>query len=679
MMQAPGQECQSQMIPPGGNSAARWLTWMLAGAALLFWITVISTGKDWREALHILEGDAKVKSQDRVIAYAHWGLYWGCLLNAVLCTGLAATARWWAAAVRPGQSIKVSRLSRMGWIALFAILILAGTVRWLRLDLSLYNDEAHNFRRYFSGYFQQRSDGTTRWREPSWGETLWLNQVGNNSTPFSVSARLSHAAALRLTGAPVGTVHEVGLRFPSWVAGLMTLMVVWALLRRLFPGSGTCWWGMLLLGLHPWHVRYSAEARGYAFMMLGVALCLYFGLRAWQENRWRWWVAMGLAQFFALWSFSGTLYYLVAFNGLFLLGWIWRVWKGRQGWGQLWGPLFGMVVGAMCAVPLLLPMLPQLLKALQTNVSIHGHMGWGWWQDLAGCLVAGVRWVDSDPGNPVNLALGRFLSQQPWIWAGVVSVGLLVILGSVALVRAGGVAWEVLVVVPLAVLGGWCAIVLQEYFSYLWNLLYALPGWGVVLAVAVGSSLIVRAGGVGRVILLAGPLAVVGGWFAMGRQGNFIHLWYLLYVLPGWIVVLAAASGSYDRKGWQSVAVTVLLTIVLGGWLWMDLRFHHLGKEDLRGVAQVVPAGAFHAAAYSDVDIYDRGVVIIEQTSELDPLIARARQENRVFCISFSRKIADPEFEKMFHRIEQGGEFEKIATLWGQEEGQFTHYLYKLK
>ncbi|WP_265596255.1 glycosyltransferase family 39 protein [Verrucomicrobium sp. BvORR106] len=610
------------MLPPGGNSAARWLTWILAGAALLFWVGVLTTGKDWREALRILEGDAKVKSQDRVIAYAHWGLYWGCLLNAVLCTGLAATARWWAAAVRPGHAVSLSKVSRTGWIALFAILILAGTVRWLRLDLSLYNDEAHNFRRYFSGYFQQRSDGTTRWREPSWGETLWLNQVGNNSTPFSVSARLSHAAALRLTGSPVGTVHEVGLRFPSWVAGLGTLLVVWALLRRLLPDSGASWWGILLLGLHPWHVRYSSEARGYSFMMLGVALCLYFALRAWQENRWRWWVAMGLAQFFALWSFSGTLYYLVAFNGLLLVGWIWRIIQSREGLGQLSGPLFGMVVGAMCAVPLLLPMLPQLLKALQTNVSIHGHMGLGWWQDLAGCLVAGVRWVDSDPGNPVNLALGRFLSQQPLLWAGVISSGLLFLVGAIALTRVGSM---------------------------------------------------------GRIILLAGPLAVVGGWFAMGRQGNFIHLWYLLHILPGWCVVLAAADPSGKAPVWKRGIVGFLLTVLLAGWLWMDLRFHLLGKEDLRGVAQAIPAGAFHVAAYSDVNIYDRGVTIIEQTSELDPLIARARQENRVFCISFSRKVADPEFEKMFHRIEQGGEFEKIATLWGQEEGQFTHYLYKLR
>ncbi len=588
----------------------------------MFWVGVLTTGKDWREALRILEGDAKVKSQDRVIAYAHWGLYWGCLLNAVLCTGLAATARWWAAAVRPGHAVSLSKVSRTGWIALFAILILAGTVRWLRLDLSLYNDEAHNFRRYFSGYFQQRSDGTTRWREPSWGETLWLNQVGNNSTPFSVSARLSHAAALRLTGSPVGTVHEVGLRFPSWVAGLGTLLVVWALLRRLLPDSGASWWGILLLGLHPWHVRYSSEARGYSFMMLGVALCLYFALRAWQENRWRWWVAMGLAQFFALWSFSGTLYYLVAFNGLLLVGWIWRIIQSREGLGQLSGPLFGMVVGAMCAVPLLLPMLPQLLKALQTNVSIHGHMGLGWWQDLAGCLVAGVRWVDSDPGNPVNLALGRFLSQQPLLWAGVISSGLLFLVGAIALTRVGSM---------------------------------------------------------GRIILLAGPLAVVGGWFAMGRQGNFIHLWYLLHILPGWCVVLAAADPSGKAPVWKRGIVGFLLTVLLAGWLWMDLRFHLLGKEDLRGVAQAIPAGAFHVAAYSDVNIYDRGVTIIEQTSELDPLIARARQENRVFCISFSRKVADPEFEKMFHRIEQGGEFEKIATLWGQEEGQFTHYLYKLR
>lgn len=593
--------------------------------ALFCWAVVLVAGRDWRTALSVLDSGEKIKSRDFVLAHVKWGMYWGALANALIATGLAATARWWAGRLHnPERSPVAARVGPRTWLVLLLVLAAAGALRWPRMGLSLYNDEAHGFKRYFAGYFQERSDGTTRWRPADWVETLWLNKVGNNSTPFSALSRLSHERALKWTHVPVGSVNETGLRFPALAAGLLALGVLWGVGRQLFPATPVCWWLLVLGALHPWHVRYSTEARGYSFTFLGVALCLYFTVRAWRENRWRWWLAMGAAQFFAVWSFSGSLYYLVAFNGLLMAGWSWRVWTGRMGWRNLAPPLVGMTVGGMLTVPLMLPMLPQLLGALTRNISAKGHMGWVWWRDVGSTFLSGVRWGDGDPANPLNLSVQRWLDAQPWLWLAGAALALILIFGAIRIMRAGGA---------------------------------------------------------GPVLLLAGPLAVFLAWASLSRSGNYLHLWYLLHSLPGWLVVMAAATVSVGGAGGRiwAVLVKAALILVMGCWLGVDLKLATRTKEDLRGVAEAVPAGALRAAAFSDVEIYDRDAVIIEDPAQLDPLIARAKHEQKPLFVSFSRKIADPAFEKMFTRIETSGEFEKIRPIWGLEEGQFSHVLYKLR
>ncbi|MEZ0390505.1 MAG: glycosyltransferase family 39 protein, partial [Verrucomicrobium sp.] len=544
--------------------------------AVVFAVLVLFTGSGWRNALRALEGMEKVKSQDLVLANVHWGFYWGFVVNAVLATGLALTAGWWGKSRPTNDAPSPSKLMGRQWLWLLLILGLAGGLRWARLDLSLYNDEAHNFRRYFAGYFQDRPDGTQRWREPSWVETLWLNKVGNNSTPFSAMARLGYTAASKWTGAPQGSVLETGLRLPAWIAGMASLLLLWMFMRRLMPDSTACWWFLLFASLHPWHVRYSSEARGYGFLVLGVSAVLYFTLRAWQENKWRWWLLMGVAQFFSIWSFSGSLYYFVAFNGALLAGWTWSNLKRGERWSQAVRPLVGMTLGAMLTIPLMLPMLPQLLGALKSNTSIHGHMGAGWWADVLGNFAAGIRWNDGDAANPLNLAIARFLSAWPFLW-----------------------------------------LVVAAYF---------------VIVAAGGYSLSCRHG-FARVILFASPLAVCLSWYLMGNSGNYIHLWYLVHSLPGWLMVLAVGAAASSQR-WLNIGLGVGAAVVLLCWFGLDLRLATQGKENLRGVAQAVPQGAFHVAAYSDVDIYDRNIHILEAPSQLDPWIAEAKAAQRPFYFS---------------------------------------------
>ena len=111
------------------------------------------------------------------------------------------------------------------------------------------------------------------------------------------------------------------------------LAVFWLVMRRLLPGTSACWWVLVLAALHPWHVRYSSEARGHGFLLLGIPLCFWFLQRALEDDRWRWWLGMGLAQFFASGAFQGIVPFLAVFNGLLLAVMMWQARQrpGRHG------------------------------------------------------------------------------------------------------------------------------------------------------------------------------------------------------------------------------------------------------------------------------------------------------------------------------------------------------------
>ena len=51
-------------------------------------------GTEWRDAIKkVLAKGQRL----RAIHYGHWGVWWGCAVDAALCTVLALTSRWWGA------------------------------------------------------------------------------------------------------------------------------------------------------------------------------------------------------------------------------------------------------------------------------------------------------------------------------------------------------------------------------------------------------------------------------------------------------------------------------------------------------------------------------------------------------------------------------------------------------
>lgn len=593
--------------------------------SLTLLVFLFLTGKTWSTALpDITAKDVK----GATFGYVRWGLWWAGCINALLCAALAITAKWWAGhPTSPAWSLGLkpssNPLSRQGWVWLVLILMAAGALRWARMDLSFYNDEAHTFRRYIAGQNMLQSNGSIKWRQVSWVETLWLNKVGNNSPPFTSLSRLSYEGWKKMTSASPGKVNETAVRLPAWMAGMLSLILLFIITRRLLPQSTACYWMLLFATLHPWHLRYSTEARGYGLMLLGVTACFYFLLRAAEDGRWRWWLGMGVAQFLTVWSFSGILFFLTAFNGLLLL-WF-AVARKRTGASLniLFRPLFSMLMGAMLTLQLSLPSVIQLAVSLRDNASVRGIMGIAWWQDVLGGLLAGIRWVDNDVTNPQNLALERILSSSPWVW--------------------------VLLMMSLILLG-------------------------------TGMLRLLRTNHAARIFMLSAPLAIFSSWVLLSRQEKYLHVWYVLYALPGLLMAWSAGASQLTSCS-KSPAVRKLLMTALvlcaGSWACLDWHLLHHGKENVCGLAEAVPQDAIFGSLFSDIDIYHPSVEILREKADVERLIAKAQMEKKSLYLSFAHINMEPCFVEIYDRISQSADFQFVKPVYGLDEEQFTHYLYR--
>ena len=607
---------------------ARRFAWGLGLTAVALACFAAKTGASWRDAPHVASGD-KIPTE----AYMHWGLWWASVANAVLCAALAMTARWWArAGGHPSNDATSVRVSRLEWLFLAGVLLAAGGLRWGRMDLSLYNDEAHTFRRYIAGSFKETKSGGTKWRQVKWEETFFLNQVGNNSMPCSVLGRLCYDAWKGLSKAPDGDMNETALRLPSLAAGLGSIAVLWLLLRRLMPGT-SCWWAAGLAALHPWHVRYSTEARGYALMLLGVTACFYFIQRAMEDGRWRWWFGLALSQFTAVWAFPGAVYFLVALN-LGLLGMLTLKAGKTRDWRPVLAAAVSMLAGGMMTLQVMLPTAPQIVAAMKILDSVKGAMGWVWWRDIAGGLLHGMRWVDGDGENPWNVAVGRELGAHPWL-----------------------------------------------YIPVLW----ALAAW------VWGTLSLARRGGVAALVAWTGPAAILLSWALMIRDAKFLHYWYVIYALPGVLAALASVGSlvhSTRRAAGRGLLIVLFLTVG-GFWAWADGRYLQRSKENMKELVPLARGGAFPeylrnpnhpllGAVFSDIDVYDPHVRIIKTTEDLDDMENEAKLTGRELFVTYGRLGLMDLYEKeLIARLNDPQEFRRLTTSYGLEEQQFSHFLMK--
>ena len=600
------------------------ITLALTGLIIVIWLT-----RHWPQAAEVLAS----KGKSPRIEITSLGLVWKAfVLDAALLSGLLITARWWARPILFAEKTEPDRsaTSPFPFWQRLALLLVLGSALWLRaprMSLSLYNDEAHNYARLWSGSWEHKSD-QPKWRQARWGETLFLNNAGNNSQPYSLAARASLEAAYALGIGVRGEVIEWAVRLPALIAGLLTLWLAGALARRHFgfPGQIAV---MLALSLHGWHQRYSTEARGYSFMLLGIVIMLFCLDLALTQPRWRHWLGFAAGLFLCAVSFLGSIYFLISLFSAVLLHQAWR-WRQTRELTFLLRPLVAGLLAIIAALPLLLPMLPQLMKVLETHHSIQGVMGTRWWRDVAGYLIAGTRWVDADPENPFNPALSRWITQPFW----------------------------------LLCLALWLAIF------------------------ATGLRALWRRGGLLRLQTIATPIALLLAWGLMTRQGNFLNHWYLLYALPWLALTLGAGTVTWI----QHQRLGSLAMVLLAGLVPLQVALVHREhpKQDERApVLEALGAAFPHpgkssprpllGAFWCNSNLYHPEVLPLRNAAALESLMERSRRENRPLFVCHShRPLALQHSADLMSLLEDATRFEKVRTFPGLEESQNTLHLFRL-
>ncbi len=162
------------------------------------------------------------------------------------------------------------------------------------------------------------------------------------------------AAALRFL-----PEHEVVLRLPSALAGILTVPLMVALGRAMrLPRAGL--WAAFLLAVSPFHIRYSQEARHYALLLFCSLLSLYFLYRAMAGGRRRDWVLFGAATAVNLLThYSAWL--LLATQVLLGAGWLLAVGRhDRCAWRRIVPA--ALIIGATLAL-----LAPRALVAFRAN------------------------------------------------------------------------------------------------------------------------------------------------------------------------------------------------------------------------------------------------------------------------------------------------------------------------
>jgi len=141
---------------------------------------------------------------------------------------------------------------------------------------------------------------------------------------------------------------ELMLRLPAALAGIITIPVFGILMSRLFAGRAARL-AVLLLALNPFHVWYSQEGRGYAFLILfSVLMALMYLEMVSTGAGYRKAAVFGLVSAGAALSNLGGLFLLAAM-GLGFLFW------HRPGTRKEWGPwVLAFGLGFLLVLPWLL-------------------------------------------------------------------------------------------------------------------------------------------------------------------------------------------------------------------------------------------------------------------------------------------------------------------------------------
>ncbi len=165
--------------------------------------------------------------------------------------------------------------------------------------------------------------------------------VGENGPLYN----LMLAIWIRMAG-----ISEIAVRFPSAVAGIMALPVLYMFARRV-ANPQIALFSTGLLAISPYHIWYSQEAKMYSIIVLLGLLSSLLLVESLERNRWPWWAAYTVVTTIMFYTHVASVLIFVAQTGYVLIAS--SVWRDRE---RAW---------LISAALLTLPYLPIALWALK--------------------------------------------------------------------------------------------------------------------------------------------------------------------------------------------------------------------------------------------------------------------------------------------------------------------------
>ena len=323
----------------------------------------------------------------------------------------------------------------------------------------------------------------------------------------------------------------ISLRGFSVVCGVATVVLLYALLRRLFSSETIAKTGATLAAIGPFLVRYSEEMRMYSLAALIAVGATYAFVHAVQQKQqsWSWWIAYGAllaaglyTQYFIILIVPAHLLYLWALKGE-----NWRSAKQLLAHKGLW-------IGAITGIALFAPWLPAMFAQV-TRVS-------------------GGFWIPPIDWFSIPNALSSFITYDHRIteWLGIsFTIGL--VWASLTLARQKKVlrpavwlllGWIFIPMILVTLLSLRNPVFMDRYFVFVTPALYALIGVLYCSYTSRWKNWQRLVAGVGIVWLLLIGISVVGNSAAhqMGGAGALVNREYQ----PGDMIISAELYTFFD-------------------------------------------------------------------------------------------------------------------------------------
>jgi len=631
------------MLPDNRLSWTAALTCLVLaiGMAAIAW----HIGHDGRDSL---PNQIASNKNPQVIDHVHTTKWWVATFGAVLLIAAALSARWWAGPTGHWGLIKNPQMPKPSWrwwLAV-AILIAAGAaLRAERLNLSLYNDEAYSFRRYISGHERiNQQSGEKEFRKAKWVDTMWHMQVGNNSPPYNLIARLAYEKTAQRQNLNTGQIHETAIRFPAFIAGLLGIFLIGLAARQLgSPDHGIA--AMAITALHPWAIQFSTTARGHSFLLFLIPLLILTCWHALRKGTWLPWIAFGTTSTLLMWTFPGSIHPLIALNSFIALWFLHARFYKRENIPTIhiqssrW--FLTNVFATLIFLLLYAPLANQMRGVMKEGSvsSLIGAPSWSWWSNASSQLAIGMRWHDTNPASPHASAVIRSMEQgAPLLIATLILLGLLTL---------AGCTW-------------W-------YQRHKTNAL-------LLITIAFGTPIL--------------------GFTVARLTDTVLHSWYVLSALPALIILLCGATGWLNhRRAAIAIIPKAVFAATLVLWLFaISTPLQNYGRNSLhplRDAAERVrgqpypaylnqPLSAKLATFWTDLSIYDPLAISTWSIEELQEVESIAQSLQIPLYVVFGhRNLAIKTRPELVDYIEQSGNYQHIENLYAAGDAQFNYHLFR--